>query len=332
MLHILWLVIKCIGILLAVLLAVSLLALVSILFCPVRYRVKIQKTLEEWGAQGRVSWLFGLLSVTVRGGSAKMDVDIRILGIKLSFLKRVFSRKKKTAKKGLDTQDTLPAIDVSAIEKDGSRDGVLEDDIPGDSIRGGDISGGDIPEDGIRGDGAQKDSIQGERIQEDLETEKEGLCRRLWMKILEKCRSIRDAFGKFVAVLQNMRDTTSLWKGFLVDPHTGAAVGLAWRQGCRLLRHVGPQKWEGAVYFGLDDPAATGQVLAILGATYPIYRGQLSVVPVWDRKVLEGKACVKGRVYGIMVLCMAVRIYFDKNVRYVIQWFRKNGGNYGTGK
>ncbi len=322
MLHILWLVIKCIGILLAVLLAVILLALVSILFCPVRYRAKIQKTLEEWGAQGRVSWLFGLLSVTVRGGSAKMDVDIRILGIKLSFLKRSFSRKKKTVKKGLDTQDTLPAADVSVIEKDNSGDGVLEDDIPEDGIRGDDI----------RGDGAQKDSIQGEKIQEDLETEKEGLCRRLWMKILEKYRSIRAAFGKFVAALQNMRDTTSLWKGFLVDPHTGAAVGLAWQQGCKLLRHVGPQKWEGDVYFGLDDPAATGQVLAILGATYPIYRGQLSVVPVWDRKVLEGKACVKGRVYGIMVLYMAVRIYFDKNVRYVIQWFRKNGGNYVTGK
>lgn len=317
MLHILWLVIKCIGILLVVLLAVILLTLVSILFCPVRYRAKIQKTLEEWEAQGRVSWLFGLLSVTVRGGSAKMDVDIRILGIRLSFLKRLFSRKEKTAKKGLDTQDTLPAIDVSAIEKDSSGDSIPEDDVP---------------EDGIRGDGIQKDSIQRERIQEDLGTEKEGLCKRIWTKILEKCRGIKAAFGKFVAVLRNMRDTISLWKGFFVDPHTGAAVGLAWQQGCKLLRHVGPQKWEGAVYFGLDDPAATGQVLAILGVTYPIYRGQLSVVPVWDRKVLEGKACVKGRVYGIMVLCMAVRIYFDKNVRYVIQWFRKNGGNYGTGK
>lgn len=318
MLHILWLVIKWIGILLVGLLALILLAAALVLFCPLRYRAKIRKTVDEWDAQGRISWLFGLIRVTVRGGSEKTDVEIRICGIRLSSLKRSFSGKKRDVKKKLDAQGGLSAIDVSQSERY-----ILKEDIHKESVHG----------DGVceeRGSGGAEETGSEDHA-ERRERKRECLLKRFWMKIMEKCRGIKAAFERAVATIRNMHDKAILWKGFFKDPHTGAAVGMAWQQICKLLRHAGPQKWEGAVHLGLEDPAATGQVLAILGATYPIYRGHLSVDPVWDRKILEGKISVKGRVYGIAVLCMAVRIYLDKNIRYVITWFKRNGGNYVTG-
>ena len=78
MLHILWLAVKFIGMLLALILAILLVAAVLVLFCPLRYRVKIRKTVDEWEAQTRASWLFGLIRVTVQKGSAGGDTQIRI--------------------------------------------------------------------------------------------------------------------------------------------------------------------------------------------------------------------------------------------------------------
>lgn len=323
MLHILWLAVKWTGILLVSLLALILLGAVLVLSCPFRYRAEIEKTADEWGAQGKISWLFGLIRVTVRGSSQKTGVEIRICGIRLSSLKRLFSRKKGRAEKKPDIQGSLPAAEIPRMEGD-----ILKGDIPKE-----DSFTENIYKEGIRGgrETVKKDPTGSEDHAEKHGRQKECLLKRFWVKITEKCRGIKEAFGKFLASLRNMRDKAGLWKKFLEDPHTGAAMGMAWQQICRFLRHAGPQKWEGAVYLGLEDPAATGQILAVLGAVYPIYGGRLTVDPVWDRKILEGKVSVKGRVYGIAVLCIAVKIYFDKNIRYVIKWFRRNGGNYVTG-
>lgn len=324
MLHILCLVIKWIGILLAVLVALAVSALVLLLFCPVRYRAGIQKTVKEWEAQGRVSWLFGLLRVSVRGGSRGTAVEIRICGLKLSSLKKLFSRKKKK-------QKSLPA----AADRADTAISEMQESVPADAGQAGTESGQAAKEqDGSGTDApvAEKAQAEGEDQTEEPVRQRQNPLKKLWDKIIEKCRGIKRAILRSIAAIRNIQDKVAAWRAFFADAHTKAALGTAWQQILGLLRHAGPQRWDGSVDLGLGDPAATGQVLAVLGATYPIYGGQIQVNPVWDKKVLEGNAHVKGRIYGIKVLCVAGRIYFNRDVKYVIKRFRQNGGKHGTGK
>lgn len=343
MLHILCLVIKWIGILLAVLVALAVSALVLLLFCPVRYRAGIQKTVKEWEAQGRVSWLFGLLRVSVRGGSRGTSVEIRICGLKLSSLKKLFSRKKKKQKSlpaAADRADTAISEMQESVPADAGQAGTES----GQAAKEQDGSGTDAPvaEKGQTlgervGNGAdvpliEKAQAEGEDQTEEPVRQRQNLLKKLWDKIIEKCRGIKRAILRSIAAIRNIQDKVAAWRAFFADAHTKAALGTAWQQILGLLRHAGPQRWDGSVDLGLGDPAATGQVLAVLGATYPIYGGQIQVNPVWDKKVLEGNAHVKGRIYGIKVLCVAGRIYFNRDVKYVIKRFRQNGGKHGTGK
>lgn len=330
MLHILCLVIKWIGILLAVLVALVVSVLVLLLFCPVRYRAQIQKTVKEWEAQGRVSWLFGLLRVSIRGGNRGTAVEIRICGLELSSLKKLFSRKKKK-------QKSLPA---AADKADTGQIGQEN----GQAAKEQEESGTDAPVAEMgrtlgerTGNGASVPIVEtvqaeGEDQTEESARQRQNPLKKLWNKIIEKCQGIKRAFLRSIAAIRNIKDNVASWRAFLADAHTKAALGTAWQQIFSLLRHAGPQRWGGSVDLGLGDPAVTGQVLAVLGATYPIYGGQIQVDPVWDKKVLEGNAHVKGRIYGIKVLCVAGRIYFNRDVKYVINRFRQNGGNHGTGK
>ena len=61
MLHILWLILKFILILLGIVLGLLLLAILLILFCPVRYRASGTKEQDDWKkirGEGQISWLF----------------------------------------------------------------------------------------------------------------------------------------------------------------------------------------------------------------------------------------------------------------------------------
>lgn len=319
MLHILWLAVKFIGMLLVLILAILLVAAVLVLFCPLRYRVKIRKTVDEWEAQTRASWLFGLIRVTVQKGSAGGDTQIRICGIRPRSFKKLFARKKKTRKKQpRQRREEPPAAKLEASQTEPER-------LPSEYLEVAEESAPVLAE-------ASKE----ERKKEKQPKESFWKCnpiRKLWTRIVETCKRIRESLIKFWNTVKNMRNKIQSWKDFLGDSRTSEAFRLTKRQLFRLLRHAGPQKWEGAVNFGLEDPAATGQILAVLGALYPIHQGKFLVNPVWDRKILEGSARIKGRIYGVMLLYMAGRLFFDKNVKYVVSRFRQqaeSGWNTGS--
>ena len=320
MLHILLLAVRWIGIVLLCLLALIVSAAALVLFCSFRYRAEAKKAADGWGAQGRVTWLFGLIRVTVRGNGEGMDVQIRICGIRLSLLsdlkKRLSQRQKKGIKKPRIKKNAMqgppPVTDKTTIETE------THDEEDKESVH--------------KEEGPSREGPTALPDEEDIPQPRINLFRRSWIKLLEICRKIKEAFLGFIAMIRGLHDRVDMLKGFLGDPRTKNALGLSWEQLMSLLRHVGPQRWAGFTRFGLGDPAATGQALAVLGAAYPIHRGQITVDPVWDEKVLEGRISVKGRVYGILVLCRLGRIFFDRDVRYVISHLRQNGGNYVTGK
>ena len=84
MLHILWILLKFILILLGILLGLILVAVLLILFCPVRYRASGTKETDSFrdiSARARVSWLFGVVSFQLQYQNGTSAFDFRLFGI-----------------------------------------------------------------------------------------------------------------------------------------------------------------------------------------------------------------------------------------------------------
>ena len=90
-----------------------------------------------------------------------------------------------------------------------------------------------------------------------------------------------------------------------------------------ILRDIFPRKGKIRLRFGLGDPAETGQVLAILAAVYPVFRGNLDVTPDFDNAALEGTADVSGRVIVGVILFWIFLLLTDRRLRNLIAEARK---------
>ena len=96
-LHIVFMILKVIGILLLILLGILLLGVLALLFCPVRYQARGYRDKEQYGGKAGVSWLFHLIGLTVWYDSKeeKSDYEIRIFGIPVRKLFKALKQRKR---------------------------------------------------------------------------------------------------------------------------------------------------------------------------------------------------------------------------------------------
>lgn len=172
----------------------------------------------------------------------------------------------------------------------------------------------EIPEQ--EGATAEETSSGEDRVLERETAKKKGLFRR----ISEKLSEIRDKIKNIRLTFNRIHDKIGWWKNYIHHPRVKAAASLVWRYAKGLLKHILPTKVWGKVTFGFSDPSVTGRVLGLLGMSFPLHKNCVAVSPRFDGEtILEGEICLKGRIYGIVLLKAAVVIYFNKNVKYAIK-------------
>ena len=147
----------------------------------------------------------------------------------------------------------------------------------------------------------------------------------LWNKVISIIKGIIEKIKNIKKTISGITDKLGWWKEFLANEQTKAAISLIWKDVKGLLHHVLPTKLEGDVTFGCDDPAITGTVLAVLGMTFPFHKNRIHVNSLFDgENQLTGNVFLKGRIYGIVLIKAAIEIYFNKNIKYVInRWKHK---------
>lgn len=334
MLHILWLILKMILILLGVLLGLVLLLVLLLLFCPVRYRGRGRKDGEWKDAEGElgVSWLFRGISVTASRKNGENRVYVRVLGISVEKLKawlekrKEKKRKKAAEKKAVEKPDrdrthkkalSGEGSSRNSIEEVSEEEGAfLEEPPEPEKIPESEepLEPEEIPEQ--EGASAEEASSGEDRVPERETAKKKGLFRR----ISEKLSEIRDKIKNIRLTFNRIHDKIGWWKNYIHHPRVKAAASLVWRYAKGLLKHILPTKVWGKVTFGFSDPSVTGRVLGLLGMSFPLHKNCVAVTPRFDGEtILEGEICLKGRIYGIVLLKAAVVIYFNKNVKYAIK-------------
>lgn len=322
MLHILWLILKMILILLGVLLGLVLLLVLLLLFCPVRYRGRGRKDGEWKDAEGElgVSWLFRGISVTASRKNGENRVYVRVLGISVEKLKawlekrKEKKRKKAAEKKAVEKPDRERTHKEALSGEGSSRNSIEEVSEEEGAFLEEPLEPMEIPEQ--EGASAEEASFGEDRVPERETAKKKGLFRR----ISEKLSEIRDKIKNIRLTFNRIHDKIGWWKNYIHHPRVKAAASLVWRYAKGLLKHILPAKVWGKVTFGFSDPSVTGRVLGLLGMSFPLHKNCVAVTPRFDGEtILEGEICLKGRIYGIVLLKAAVVIYFNKNVKYAIK-------------
>lgn len=111
------------------------------------------------------------------------------------------------------------------------------------------------------------------------------------------------------------------YRRFLTDEQNQKAFFLLLKQSRVFLHHILPQKIRLQAEFGFDDPATTGNLLAVFSILYAFYGDTIEVVPHFEEEILQGEFEASGRVRIGTLLFLAVRVWFDKNFRILRKRF-----------
>lgn len=305
-------VLKVIGIVLALLLAVMLVLLMLALFCRVRYDLAVDAG-ETITGKARFRWLWFVVRFSVIYNDGDTMWVLRVLGIPI---------KRKKAEK-----NTKP-VDSEDMKSEDSN-----------------LSGAESEEKNL--ESREKLSEIGEELREKEESEEEVheqetvwdriACKfaKIFAKIREFLLKIQGIFdtirniGKkavgFIkdlpGLLRSMREKKDAVVSFLKDKHVRAFLKLSKTQlGC-LLVHLKPQKAQGFIRFGTGNPASTGQILGAAAMAYPLYASWLQVVPEFEEKHFSGYLKAKGKIRLFRVILIGKRWFLaDTSKRCLNKW------------
>lgn len=321
--HILLLILKIIGIILASLLGLLLLILLLLLFVPVRYKGTLcrEKDLE---IKAKLTWLLHMISVPVDFRDGQLSVKIKLFGFTIKRRAEKAEeieeeadellREAKTAVKR--EEEKISAGIENHFSKEGAVDKSGEKHVS-ELERALDVE----DEETI----SKEEEMNEEKAEEDGASQNFlkrliGKIKAFFLKILKirsKIRNLKYTFrricGKIKKGIQKCRNT----KEFLLDERTKKALAQCMAQLKYLLRKLLPKKIRGELHFGTEDPALTGEILGGISIFYPVFKDNVKVYPDFEQSILEGELFIKGRLRLVTVALILWKLWRDKNVRYV---------------
>ncbi len=322
MLHIVLLILKIIGIVLAVLLGVLLLGLCLALFVPLRYQIEAKRTLEEGDPpieiRARFTWLLHFIHVGIYY-PADVYVKVRIFFITVF---RFPQKKKqedhpekngrKKQKKSKKQSESVPSENTKseyAPSKEETKSPSGKEEQAALPAGGEQSAQEDAEEDKIR----SRKSVK-------------GFFRFLKKEILKICRFFQNIQYTIKRICDKIK---TIWEN--IDYYFNILKGDAFKNSFALCKgelysifsYVKPRRMEADLIVGTGDPASTATILAYYGMLYPVIGDHVAVTPDFDEKRIEGTVFIKGKVMLFPFVKAAIRVYFNKDIRKLLKLFKK---------
>lgn len=343
MLGVLLTILKIIGIILLVLLALILGLAAVILLVPIRYRGKAAYLEKKLSGSLKITWLLHLLSASVSVTPDGTDIRVKVLG------KTIYPKKKKSKK---EPQAKLP--EISDMPKD-PKPPLLEESVLDERVEAvyepqidqpkepKETADGQIKEKEQRSEAQAETKVQ-EKTQQMAESAPQKIPRAESKQkperkkknpvemLKEKIRAMKQSFQSLKTKLQNTKNKADYWKKLLLSDSMKEAAAKLLGTGKALLRHILPQKLTGYLHFGFDDPSMTGKFLAYLSVIYPFTQDHLVIEPEFEETILEGNIAFRGRIRLGYLLYLVLTVIFNKNIRRQYRRLRKGGNKDGKGR
>ena len=326
MLHILLLILKWIGIVLAVFLLLVLLLINLGLFVPVRYRAdaSCQNDIETLEAEFELSWMWKLFFLTACWKKGKADMKIRI------GWKYLFSEEKEgKSEEKIEVPEEKEENDLQKEKEEQKFLKEQKESLPPEKTNRS------LPENNVQ-EQAEKRECHQEKTESGIDKEaeekesftadrrkaggrkKKPLWDRMKEKISEWIESCKSFWRKILAMGRNFRGKKEQIESFLTDASHRRAFCSLKREVRRFLGHVSPKDVKIVGKIGLEDPYMTGQALAVLGMLFPFLGENTVIVPDFENKVLEGSVHIEGKIHNFRMLAILWRLIKDRDVRKII--------------
>lgn len=142
-------------------------------------------------------------------------------------------------------------------------------------------------------------------------------------KIQESLKNIRYTIRRFCDKIKSTSDTIKYYSEVLQSDAFRGSWSLCKEQIGVILRVLKPDKFEADLIIGMDDPASTGEILAVYGMMYPWIGQHVRVVGDFDRSRIEGQLYLKGKIRAFTFLRIVLKVYRNKDIKALIKLFKK---------
>ena len=350
MIHILFMILKALGILLLI--------VCTVLFFPFCYRAQVLKEEEGFAcvkASGRVSWLFGAVALTASYEEQNPEAQILLFGASLETWKRRLKKIRRGEASVSRTEENetenAPEAEKTAEQKAEAKKEQTSAEQPAEQ-KTDTVKKQMLQRDAEKTQKApdqtekqQKVTAQKEQPEQEqeLDAPKKSILERFFGKIEylpEKLlnlasRLLQTAFRllelpfrlleKLEQKIQAGRRLKRKWesvKKFFRSKMFREALLHAKKEVLYFLKKAAPKKVTGTVRFGFDDPALTGETLGILGMIYGKLPKDLSIQPDFEQEILRGDVRMKGSFQAVTAAGIALRLFRDQNLRKTIRHFK----------
>ena len=308
MLHILFLILKIIGIILAVILGLILLVICIVLFVPICYKADLHGSgnARELTVHAKVSWLFGLIKAVFALENGKTDLSVRIAWKK-------FGDSDPVEDKAEDRVEEKPKPEKKAVmqEKQVIQGEEKQDDT---TNRITDKAVEDQTEKAEKSEKSAKTRPESnekkQRKKKDRKEDSDSAS-----KIEQITEKIKCTYHKFCDKINEITEKKDKITDFLTDEtHKNAFLKLK-NEAFHLLKKLKPKKIQGEITFGFEDPSLTGRLLAWISMIYPWIGEHTDITPDFEHRTLSGDLSIRGRLYVITPVVTAIRLILSKAVR-----------------
>lgn len=300
MIHILLTILKIIGILLLWVIGIVIAVILAVLLIPICYEIQGEKIGERICAVAQISWFFKGLNAKFQMEEKQEKFEVYVFGIELlAAIEKSKERKaQKKAKQKGEKKQTLH--EKEKINQEEQQLETKEKHV----VSGEETS--DSRKTNVSFDKLETKSKKQWRFRDKIKF--------LWNTICGIPAKLTTFLEKIRLTIQQMCAKMSWWKSFIQKDSTKHALTFVLGEGKTMLKHVLPRKLSGNVVYGLDDPALTGQILAVISIFYPYYDRDLEIIPFFDRNILEGRLKIKGHIVLGFLLIHGVKMICNKEI------------------
>ena len=328
-LHILFTLLKIIGILILVILGILLLSVLIVLFVPVRYEgeVGVKNSVSSIRARGTVSWFFRLIRGRFQYKNGKLHYELRILWKKIGNstvddkpVKNETAEVKNPEKTDLEMLAELEEMrDVSEdLEEQADSEQTEERTItensaqPKDAESISDRNNKETETEKI----AESETAKTSESETESKTQAESVKgKQIWKRISGIWKKIKYTFRKICDTIEQISDLKEWAEEFLTNEDHRKAFSKALKSLKKLLISLKPGRLKGKVRYGFEDPYYTGKVLAALSVLYPWYGEAFEICPEFEQTCIVGRASVKGKIRVSYFVRAGLGLLLNKSVR-----------------
>ena len=308
MLHVLLLILKITGIVIACILGLVILVVTAILFVPVRYKVNADYH-DRFKAQAKVSWL-GILRLMI---SYDEELDIKAKAFFITVYNnndensKVSEQKKAKKKKGKKPEENI----FSASDKDVEK---LTEKEEKPQIKMAEAVN-ETKEDVQNVKEAVSEDESGNIQNRSFFNKVKDKCFVIYTKIKEIINLVKDTVKKVSGAADKLKGKVKKAKEFVTDEDNKALFHFLVEQLKALIKVIKPKKYRINARIGFEDPATMGKVLAYVSILYGMSGVDLSLEPVFGENIKEGSIFLKGNICIFSVLVIALRVYRNEQFK-----------------